>query len=234
MFLSGIQKLTLLDYPGKVACTVFTPGCNFRCGFCHNQEFVSPAEIKKIASSFIPAEKFFKFLKTRQGLLDGVVICGGEPTLQTDLMDFIQKIKALGFLVKLDTNGYLFPILKEIINNKLVDYIAMDLKTSLADYPRVVDTNLDIEEIRKSIELIKNSFIKYEFRTTIIQELHSKNILTDMANLLTGAKKYCLQKFIPRKTLNPRFQNYHPFTAEEVIPIIKLFKKNIEVVEYRD
>lgn len=192
MKISGIQKLTLLDYPEHMAATIFTSGCNMRCPFCHNSSLVN---IDKNAI-FIDENDILGFLKKRVGILDGVCITGGEPLLQPDLIEFIKKIKELGFKVKLDTNGYLFEKLKEILDLNLVDYVAMDIKNSLTKYP--LTTGLDsmiIDNISKSIELLKSSNIDYEFRTTIVKELHNEDDIKDIANMLQGCKKYFLQQF---------------------------------------
>lgn len=169
MQLSAIKKSTLLDYPGKLATIVFTPGCNLRCGFCHNPEFVLPEEIEKIRHDFISEEVFFRFLKTRQGFLDGVVICGGEPTIHADLPRFCQRIKDLGFLVKLDTNGSNPEALGYLLDQKLVDYVAMDMKYIFGQYGALTGKNTDISRYKKSIELIKTRAPDYEFRTTVIK-----------------------------------------------------------------
>ncbi len=138
MNLSGIKKSTLLDYPGKIATLIFTPGCNFRCGFCHNPEFVLPDRVEKLRKDFISEEIFFRFLKTRIGFLDGVVICGGEPTIHSDLMGFCKKIKDLGFLVKLDTNGSRPEVIRDLLDANLIDYIAMDVKHTWEQYADLV------------------------------------------------------------------------------------------------
>jgi pyruvate formate lyase activating enzyme len=172
MQIAGIQKTTLLDYPGKVATTIFTAGCNFRCGFCHNAEQVLPELIVKESSHFIPEEAFFNFLDQRKSILDAVVICGGEPTLQPDLKNFIQKIKNLGFLVKLDTNGHAVDIVRDLIDEKLIDYVAMDIKTSPSKYAELVGVDLGEKYFASHnamLDLLKNSGIEYEFRTTVIK-----------------------------------------------------------------
>ncbi|HAI73904.1 TPA: anaerobic ribonucleoside-triphosphate reductase activating protein, partial [Candidatus Moranbacteria bacterium] len=163
MFIGGYQKLTLIDFPGRLAATVFTVGCNFRCPFCHNPELVS--NIKQIANGL--EKDFFEFLKKRKDKIEGVCITGGEPTLQPDLMEFIKKIKTLGFLVKLDTNGARPDVLKKIIEQKLVDYIAMDIKNQPKKYDATTGVKGDIARIKLSVELITRGKIPYEFRTTV-------------------------------------------------------------------
>ena len=161
----GFQKMTMLDFPGKVACTAFTAGCNFRCPFCHNASLVTHID----RENFVSEDEFFSFLNKRKGILDGVCITGGEPTLQPDLTEFIKKIKNAGFAVKLDTNGYNPNILGSIVNEKLVDYIAMDIKNSKESYRKTVGIeNFNIEPIEKSIEILKNGGVDFEFRTTVI------------------------------------------------------------------
>jgi pyruvate formate lyase activating enzyme len=215
MLISGIQPFTILDYPGKVACIIFTPGCNFRCSFCHNPEFVLPERVAALRSSFITEEAFFNFLEQRKKLLDGVVITGGEPTLMPDLEPFIRKIKTLGLLVKLDSNGNRPEMLARLIAEKLVDYVAMDVKTDLPHYHELAGKWVVEENIVKSIELLKQNTIPYEFRTTLIKEIHPTAVVTAMGKLVQGATNWNLQTFRPATTLDPAFQNYTPFSEEE-------------------
>lgn len=199
MHIKGLQKLTLLDYPGHTACTVFTPGCNFRCPFCHNASLVLVRDSSQTARDEfeIAEDDFFAFLDKRKNLLDGVCISGGEPTLQTDLMPFMQKIQECGYLVKLDTNGYRPEILQQILNAGLCDYIAMDIKASPTNYKKVSGLpSLMFEKIQTSIELIKHSNIDHEFRTTVVDQLHSEDDFVEIASLLKGEKKYFLQSFV--------------------------------------
>ncbi len=192
MKIAGIQKLTLLDFPGLMAATIFTNGCNFRCPFCHNSSLV----INSSANKLVSEEDLFEFLNSRKGKLDGICITGGEPLLQEDILDFIKKIKEIGFKVKLDTNGYLFPKLKEIIETGLVDYVAMDIKNSLSKYPLTSGFNdITIENIVNSINYLKENHVDYEFRTTIVKELHTFEDIKEIASLLEGAKRYYLQQF---------------------------------------
>jgi pyruvate formate lyase activating enzyme len=233
MKLSAIQRFTLLDYPEKVACVVFTPGCSMRCGFCHNPEFVLPEKIAELAGSFIEEEAFFRFLDQRRGLLEGVVVSGGEPTLWQDLPDFFHKIKEKGFLTKLDTNGHRPEVLRHLLKERLVDYVAMDVKTSLSEYTKLVAGAIKPENIQKSIDILKTSGIPYEFRTTLIHEVHSEEVLRDMEELLRGAARYYLQTFRPGHTLNPVFATYHPFSAEEMQDIAKRFSSVAKEVAIR-
>src|SRR3990172_8063647 len=168
MILGGFQKITLIDYPGKLATTVFTVGCNFRCPFCHNPELVD----LKLVHNEESEKEFLAFLKKRKGKLEGVCITGGEPLIQPDIIDFIKKIKKLGFFVKLDTNGTRPDVLKKIIDAKIIDYIAMDIKNQLKFYDKTTGTKVDKNRIKLSVDLIMNSHIPYEFRTTAVPGLH--------------------------------------------------------------
>jgi pyruvate formate lyase activating enzyme len=223
MKLSGIQKFTLLDYPEKVACIAFTPGCDLRCKFCHNPEFVLPERLCTLAAHFISEEHFFSFLAERRGLLEGVVVTGGEPTIWKDLPEFLARIKAAGFAVKLDTNGNNPAMLKWLVAADLVDYIAMDVKTSLAAYPTLVGSSVRPEHIRESIALIRASNIDAEFRATLIREHHTETILEAMEELLSGAKRVYLQTFRPEHTLDPAYAGFHGFSLTEMEAIGQRF-----------
>ena len=191
MLIAGLQRLTLLDYPGKTACTVFTHGCNFRCPFCHNALLVTEK-----AESLISEEEFFSFLKKRTGILDGVCITGGEPTLQKDLIAFMKKIKDIGFLLKLDTNGYRPDVLNQVLENGLADYIAADIKASPEKYAAATGIDsLDFSLILNSIELIEKSGVPHEFRTTVTNELHSEEDFEKILSLFSPDTPYFLQQF---------------------------------------
>ena len=192
MKIAGIQKLTLLDFPGLMAATIFTNGCNFMCPFCHNSALVIDARENEL----IDENEIFEFLESRKGKLDGICITGGEPLLQNDLIDFIKKIKSIGYKVKLDTNGYVYPKLKEIIESKAVDYVAMDIKNSLKKYPLTTGIkDLVIQNISKSISLLKENYVEYEFRTTVVKELHDFDDIKEIAELIKGCSRYYLQQF---------------------------------------
>lgn len=226
MLISWIQKTTLLDYPWKVATLLFTAWCNLRCQFCHNSEFVLPEKIKLI-KDFIPEEIFFNFLKTKIWILDGVVICWWEPTLQQNLIEFSKKIKDLWFLVKLDTN-WRDPIkLKELLKNSLVDYIAMDLKDDFNSWQNLVWINENIENYLESIEIIRNSKIDYEFRTTLIKNYHTLESFENILKYISWAKKYYLQNYKSWNTLNPNF-NWKSFTYEELVDFKNIALKYVE------
>lgn len=193
MKISGLQKLTLLDYPGKVACTVFTGGCNLRCPFCHNASLVVEPRNDEIISE----TDFFAFLKKRHGVLDGVCVTGGEPLLQPDLAAFLKRIKALGYLIKLDTNGSFPDQLKRLAAQDLIDYVAMDVKSSPERYAQATGTpDFDFLKVRKSIDFLLSGSVDYEFRTTVVKGLHNADILRDTAKVIVGAKRYFLQIFV--------------------------------------
>ena len=193
MIIKGLQKLTLLDYPGKCACTVFTFGCNLRCPFCHNASLVQKREGDDGA---ISEDEFFSFLDSRKGLLDGVTITGGEPLLQPDLKEFIIKIKEKGFLVKLDTNGTFPKKLKQLIDANLLDYVAMDVKNGFTKYPLTVGVkDFDVAPVKESIEILLDDKVDYEFRTTVSKELFNLSDIEEIGDALKGAKRYFLQAF---------------------------------------
>lgn len=191
MLIAGLQKLTLLDYPGKTACTLFTPGCNFRCPFCHNALLVTnPVE------AFIGEEEFFAFLSKRRGILDGVCITGGEPTLQKDLIPFMEKIRYMGFLIKLDTNGYRPDVLGEVLSKGLADYVAMDIKASPEKYAVTTGVNgLDFSLVLNSIELLEKSDVSHEFRTTVTEDFHTEEDFEKILSLFSENTPYYIQQF---------------------------------------
>jgi len=197
MKIQGLQKMTLLDYPGRVACTVFLGGCDFRCPFCHNFDLVVGPLPETVSE-----EEFFTFLGKRKGLLDGVAITGGEPCLRTDLPDFIARLKGEGFSIKLDTNGYHPKMLAHLMDAGLVDYIAMDVKNSPAKYARTVGLqSIDLARINESISLLLNGPVAYEFRTTVVRELHEAADFEEIGGWIEGAERYFLQAFTSRDTV---------------------------------
>jgi len=237
MLFGGLQKLTLIDYPGKVACTVFTVGCNFRCPFCYNSELVLPEKIKKQLK--ISEKEFFKFLKSRKKIIEGVCVTGGEPTIHKNLPDFIKKIKKLGYLVKLDTNGSNLEMLKNLIDKKLVDYVAMDIKQSQKSkvksqkYDKATGVKVNLDDIKKSINIVKNSGIDHEFRTTVVPTIHTKEDIIQIARDISPAKKYFLQNFRPEKTLNPKFKKIKPYPQEFLLEIQKTITSFFEICQIR-
>lgn len=193
MKVTGIQKLTLLDYPGVVACTVFTAGCNFRCPFCHNAMLVLPEQID---NECLTDDEVFGFLKKRRGVLDGVAVTGGEPLLHADMPEFLARVKELGYKIKLDTNGSNPELLSEIIKNKLVDRVAMDIKNAPEEYARTIGLeSFDIAPVERSKEMLLSGETDYEFRTTVVKGIHTKESLIGAAKWIEGAKEYYLQQF---------------------------------------
>ena len=192
MLISGLQKLTLLDYPGKVACTVFTPGCNLRCPFCHNAPLVLP----ELAGQDTDEEQVLSFLRKRQGVLDGVAVTGGEPLLHKELPAFLEKVRALGFMIKLDTNGTFPERLKDIVDAGLVDRVAMDIKNSPELYAKTVGLDsFDIRAVERSKDFLLVGKTDYEFRTTVVCGLHTRESVVNAAKWIAGAKEYYLQQF---------------------------------------
>ena len=212
----GIEKLSLVDFDGYVSCTLFTGGCNYQCPFCHNSPLIK-------TQPTIELEEIFAYLNKRKKMIDAVVITGGEPTLHKELPVFIKQIKDLGFIVKLDTNGTNPKMLKELIDEKLIDYVAMDIKTSLDNYHIVTNTiNPKLENIKESINILKSNNFDYEFRTTLVKEYHNLNVIKEMKILLKDTKKLFLQKFVLRDTcLNQNLNEVEKDVAEK-------FKKELE------
>lgn len=232
MLLGGLQRLTLIDYPGKVAATVFTVGCNFRCPFCHNPELVFPDFGG--ATGVISEKDFFDFLKKRQGQLDGICITGGEPTIQKDILEFMKKIKSLGFLVKLDSNGTRPDVLKRAYDDNLVDFVAMDIKNCLEKYNQTNETETDLERIKLSVELIRNSGRDYEFRTTVVPGLHLEKDFDKIGKWLDGAENYALQKFRNEgKILDEKFgkkiKNQENLDLKKIKKRIKKYFERVEI-----
>lgn len=193
MKISGFQKMTVLDFPGKVACTVFTSGCNLRCPFCHNARLVT----RKVAEDEMDENEILTYIYKRKGLLDGVCITGGEPLLQPDIEGFIKKIKDAGFAVKLDTNGFYPEKLERLVNAGLVDYVAMDIKNSPAEYAKTCGfKSVGLEPVEKSKNFLLQNRVDYEFRTTVTKELHTEQSLLDAGKWIAGAKRYFLQGFV--------------------------------------
>lgn len=227
MNIQGLQKLTLLDFPAHVACTIFTGGCQLDCPFCHNSEL-----IKGPFEAGIDAEEVLSFLKKRRGLLDGVAITGGEPMLQGDLETFIRDIKALGYKVKLDTNGGFPEKLRHFIDEGLVDYVAMDIKNTPEKYGETSGIeNLDIRPYIQSIELLLEGRVDYEFRTTVVKEYHTNEDIINIAKWLKGAKKYYLQSFVDRDQV--RNHSLSAYTEDELEDILKAAKVFLPCTEIR-
>lgn len=202
MKIASFEKFTLVDYPGKIASTVFTVGCNFCCPFCHNPELVINTGNIRIKSTI--EDVFFDFLKRRKGKLDAVCITGGEPTLQSDLNSFIKKVKKLGYLVKLDTNGGRPEALREILESGNVDYVAMDIKSSPSGYEKAIGTKIDLDKVNKSINIIKDEKVDQEFRTTVVPGIHEYDDFVEIAKWIEGSERYALQRFRDVKIIDPK------------------------------
>jgi len=230
MLFSGIHTLTLLDFPVKIAAIVFTPGCNFRCHFCHNPEFVLPEEISKLASGFIKEEKISHFLEKRKGKLDGLVISGGEPTLHDNLPEFIQKVKKKGFLIKLDTNGTNPKMINLLIQKKLVDYIAMDIKTTPENYEKLIAVQTNLKKIEETKNILEESKIEYEFRTTVIKKIHTHEDIKKIAEWTPKSKKHTLQNFRKENLLNKSWGKYESFSKEEMEEMKKILESFGKIV----
>ena len=229
MVIHGIQKLTLVDYPGHPAAILFTGDCNFRCPFCQN----APLVLSSSSEPLIADEEIFSFLTKRKGMLDGVVVTGGEPTLQRDLIPFLGRLKTLGYLVKLDTNGYRPDVLEKAMESGYVDYVAMDIKTSLDEYPVVAGIkNLDVSRIDRSVELLKSGAVDYEFRTTVVEPLHHKENFEKIGELLKGCRRYYLQSFVDSGNIIGK--NCFPPSQEQLKNYLKTVSNYIESVSIRD
>jgi pyruvate formate lyase activating enzyme len=230
MIIAGLQKTTLIDYPGKIACVVFLAMCNFRCPWCYSSELVLPVKIAK--QPRLSEKDFFDFLRDRKGLLEGIVVCGGEPTINADLPQFIEKIKNLGFLVKLDTNGSNPSMLKDLVNSKLIDYVAMDIKSSLSNpiYNNILGEGAQLSYIKESVDFLKSGKIDFEFRTTVVPGVHKKEDFTEIAKWIGGKDvKYYLQNFRAEKTIDQEFEKIEPFKdvylkeiEQEISPYFKI------------
>jgi len=219
MKIGGLQKFSLIDYPGRISAILFTQGCNFRCPYCHNPELVDPAQYGPI----LPEEEVISFLEKRRGKLDAVTVTGGEPTLQPDLNRFLQGIKDMGYLTKIDTNGSNPDVLERLIRGCLVDYLAMDVKGPLQKYERIANVKVKTAMIRRSIELITSSGIEHEFRTTVVRSQLDNEDLIATAELLKKGL-YVLQSFVPAKSLDHEFLTEISYSPEEFADI----QKNLE------
>ena len=228
MKICGLQKLTLLDYPEKVACTVFTGGCNLRCPFCHNASLV----VGPPAGEALSEADFFAFLKKRRGVLDGVCISGGEPMMQPELPDFIRRIRALGYLVKLDTNGCFPDRLKAAVRDGLVDYVAMDIKNSPQEYAKTAGIpDFDGAGVRESREFLLTGPLEYEFRTTVVKGLHTADSLREAARSIAGAKQYFLQKFVDSGDIIG--SGYTAFSDDEMREFLKEVRVFVPAAQLR-
>jgi pyruvate formate lyase activating enzyme len=219
---AGIQKLTLLDYPRHVACTLFTQGCGYRCPFCHNSSLLPFTEPEQPLTE----EAVLAFLKKRQGTLDGVCFTGGEPLMQDDLADFIRRVRALGFLVKLDTNGSQPERLRSLIDSRLIDMVAMDIKNAPCHYARTVGIpNFDLSPVQESIDLLMSGSVTFEFRTTVVDELHGTDDMEAMAEWLAGSESYYLQYFVNEDSV--LWGGLHAPSKEKMQAFLQILRKKI-------
>lgn len=228
MVLAGIIKSSLIDYPGRISCVVFTQGCNLRCGFCHNPDLIPSSNVGNFGEV-----EFFEFLAKREGQIEGVVITGGEPTIQPDLIRFIQRIKDHKFLVKLDTNGTNPAVLENLLYSKLIDFVAMDIKGPLEKYNPISHYS-DTENIQKSIKLLKLSGIDYEFRTTVLPKYHELSDFEQIGKLIKDAKKYAIQGFRPENTFDRTLTGAEKFTREELEDIAATMRRYVDEVIIRE
>ena len=228
MVIQGLQKLTLLDYPGKVACTIFTAGCNFRCPFCHNASLV----IDTYKNQEIPEEELFSFLKKRTGVLDGVCVTGGEPLIQQGIEDLLMNIKELGYAVKLDTNGSFPDKLRRLVEQGLVDYVAMDIKNSQESYGKTIGIEeYDIENVNRSVQYLLRGNVPYEFRTTVVQELHRRSDFESIGRWIEGAQHYYLQQFVDSgDIIQPGLHGYNKDIMNQALEIVR---KRVPTAELR-
>ncbi len=227
MLIEGLQKTTLLDYPGCVACTMFSHGCNLRCPFCHNASLV----VRK-PSNIINIEEITEFLKKRKGILDGICLTGGEPLLQKDAIDFIRYLKEFGYKLKLDTNGFYPDKLKSVIEDGLVDYVAMDIKSSRENYAKAVGIpDIDVSPVEESVRLIMSSGIDYEFRTTAVKGLHLVSDFEKIGVWIKGAKRYFIQQFIDSGDIIS--EGLSAFTKEETEKLLAAVSENVKTASIR-
>ena len=230
MKIYGLQKLTLLDFPGKVACTVFTGGCNLRCPFCHNASLVSGGQAEP---EEIPPEELLAFLKKRRGLLDGVCVTGGEPLLHPELPDFLRLLRSLGYAVKLDTNGCFPDRLREVVSQGLADYVAMDVKNSPERYAETVGVpGFDFAPVRRSMDFLLGGPADYEFRTTVVKGLHTAESIRGAAQAIRGAKRYYLQKFVDSGDLISG-KGLSAFSDAEMKDLLEEARKYVEIAALR-
>ncbi len=233
MQISGLNKISLIDYPGKISAIVFTNGCNFRCSFCHNPKLI--AKIADNNSKFKNyfeknLEQFWNYINQKPRLIEAVVITGGEPTLQTGLIDFIKEIKKQDLLVKLDTNGSNPKTLEYLLQNNLINYVAMDIKQTLTKYPLAMGKNIDTDLIQQSINLLLQNLVDYEFRTTIVPNIHIESDFLEIGELIKGCKKYYLQKFNPTVTLKKiNMENIRDFDYNLILSNLLKYDINAKI-----
>jgi pyruvate formate lyase activating enzyme len=217
MNIGYLQKTSFIDYPGRISAVAFTAGCNFRCPFCHNPELVEGA----LFPGMFPADEVIAFMATRRGKLDALSITGGEPCLQPDLIPFMMRVKDLGFLVKIDTNGSKPGVIAQVIEQGAADYLAMDIKAPLDKYQSVTGGSSCAEEIQASIDLIMSGNIAYEFRTTIVDRLHTPDDIREIGSMIKGARKYVLQRYVPSKPLDPAYADAGTFPDDQISHLVE-------------
>lgn len=237
MIIKGYLQTSVIEWPGKISCVIFTSGCNFRCGFCYNADLVEPGSTRL---PLIREEQILTDLVKRKKWVDAVVVTGGEPTLQPDLEEFLKKVKQMGFLTMIETNGSNSEIIASLLHGSIIDRIAMDIKGPFERYDQIINFQLPIFNIKKSIELILKSGVEYEFRTTVVPGIHNKEVLKKMAMQLRREGKrargqegeeivWKLQNFQPKNCLDPEFNKVKPFTEEEMEGFNKIINSNIEI-----
>ncbi|MFH0831497.1 MAG: anaerobic ribonucleoside-triphosphate reductase activating protein [archaeon] len=234
MLIKGLQKQTLIDFPGKVACTIFLFGCNFRCPYCHNPELIDAEKAAEIRT--YSKKEILDFLEERKGFLEGVCITGGEPTLNKDLPEFLEEIKKLGYKIKLDTNGTNPEMLELILRKKLADYIAMDFKAPFSKYSQATNSKVDLKNIEKSIETIRD-FPDYEFRITAVPELTGKDDLIWIAEYLKehrANRKFFIQGFRKDKCLEEKFEKKHQYSGEQITELLNAIKQYFTIAGIRN
>ncbi len=229
MKIASLQKTSLIEYPDKLSCIIFTQGCNFRCPYCHNPELVLPEKFLPL----IPSKEIFDFLKKRKNYLQGIVITGGEPCIQKGLINFLNEVKQLGYYCKLDTNGTIPEALSFLIEEKLVDYISMDIKAPLAKYPILTGVNTDTKKIKESIGILQGSGIDYEFKTTVVFPLLQKEDFIQIGKLVENAKIHFLQRFVPNVVLDKKCLYYPKVKEKELEEIKEIMLKYVKVCRIR-
>ncbi len=229
MKIGGLQKVSLIDYPGKISAIIFTQGCNFRCPYCHNPELVE----KTLYRPCLPEKDILEFLASRRGKLDAVTITGGEPTLQEGLIPFIGRIRTMGFCVKLDSNGSRPDVLEHLVQERLLDFIAMDVKAPAAKYANAVHAAVSFDVIRESIRLILKSGLDHEFRTTVVSSRLSGAEILEISREIAGAQRYAIQKFQPVRTLNKKYLSETSYPDEVLLNIKKQLEKDIPLIVIR-
>lgn len=229
MKIVGYQGVSLIDFPGKISTVLFSVGCNFACPFCQNPELIHPTSHQQPASY----SEIQELLSSRQGFIDGVVVTGGEPTVSPDLKDFLSKIKSMGLATKLDTNGYLPKVLAELLDEKLVDFVAMDIKTSLEKYDSAAGCHVEIERIEQSIDLLLGSKIGSEFRTTVVPGFVDQEDIEKITKRISGAKSFRLQQFSNHATLDPDLARIKPHTPDVLEKMVQIAQHHVDDVKTR-